>query len=268
MTAAVTARWDGFLAQIRERFVGIMSEAEQGCPMLLEQANYDPVPMGNAFGAIEMRAKELSRKIEDTWNAQVEAAFENAGASQAQLAVERAKGDAMRDHLEIEIERIRIKIWSDAGRRYYERAKAEGGRGFACVSCSAPLQIPFTFRALNVPCPHCRTVNGFEPGTAMRMGEMCVHPLCEEASWSQWLARHRAERAWHALRNKTIDAAKTWERAEIAFYRQYFTTRAQLMPDTASAFEADLKGRMRAFYDQMDRERVWVEAGRPRDLPA
>lgn len=268
MIAAVTARWEGFLSQIRERFVAIMSEAEQGCPMLLEQANFDPIPMGNAYSAIEMRAKELSRKIEDTWSAQVEGAFENAGASPAHLAVERAKGDALRDHLEIEIERIRIKIYADAGRRYYERARTEASRGFACSNCGSPLQIPFTFRALNVPCPNCRTVNGFEPGTAMRMGEVCVHPLCEEAAWNQWLARHNAQRQWHAMRNKTIDAAKNWERAEIAFNRAYFTVRGQLMPDTAAAFEADVRGRMRAFYEMMDRERVWVEAGRPRELPA
>lgn len=263
---AVVARWDGFLAQVRERFLQIMREAEEGCPMLLEQAEYDPVPMGNAWSAIEMRAKQLETKIDETWNSQVERAFEQAGASAQALAYERSKGEGLRDWFEIERERIRIKIWSDAGRTFYQRAQGELGRPFACSRCGAPMAIPFTFRALNVPCPHCRTVNGFEPGTWMRMGEMCVHPLCEEAAWQAWLAMHHAENAWRAARPVTIHQLKTWERAQIAYWRTYLGTRIQLLPDTAQAFEADLRGRMRAFYDQMDREVAWIQAGRPRDL--
>jgi hypothetical protein len=262
----VVARWDGFLSQVRERFLQIMREAEEGCPQLLEQANYDPTPMGVAWGAIEMRAKQLETKIEETWSGQVERAFEQAGAPPDAVTYERTKGDALRDWFTVERERIRIKIWSDTGRMFYERAKAELGRPFACIRCGAPLEVPFTYRALNVPCPHCRTVNGFEPGTFMRMGEMCVHPLCEEASWQAWLAMHHAEETWRKARPVTIQHLKTWERAQLAYWHAYLTTRAQLLPDTAQAFDADLRGRMRAFYDQMDRESAWIQAGRPRDL--
>ena len=87
--SAVTARWDGFLAQIRDRFSTIMGEAREGCPMVLEQADFDPTPMGVAWGAIEMRAKQLETKIEDTWNDQVEGAFENDGAPDSGLELGR-----------------------------------------------------------------------------------------------------------------------------------------------------------------------------------
>lgn len=261
-----SARWDGFLAQVRERFLGIMQEAQAGCPMLLEQADFDPIPMSNAWGAIEMRAKQLESKIEDTWNDQVEATFESAGAPPEAIAWERGKGDQLRDFMEIERERNRIAIFADAGRKFFQRATSETGKTFGCVRCGAPIEVPFTFRALNITCPHCTTVNGFEPGTRMRMGEMCIHPLCEEAAWNQWVAMHQAETAWRRSRGATIEILKAWERAQIAFWHTYFSTRVRLMPDTAAAFDADLRSRLRHFYDSMEREGAWIRAGRPRDL--
>jgi hypothetical protein len=265
--SAPAARWDGFLAQVRERFVAILREAQEGCPQLLEQAGFDPTPMGNAWSAIDLRAKDLERKIEDTWGSQVEAAFEQAGAPPAAIAYERGKGEALRDFMEVERERTRIGIYAAAGRTMFQRGLAELGKPFSCVRCGAPLEVPFTFRAQNVPCVHCQTVNGFEPGMRMRMAEVCVHPLCEEAAWPQWVAMHQAENAWRAARPVTIAHLKHWERAQIAFLHAYLSMRVRLLPDTAQAFDADLRGRMRAFYDSMERERAWIEAGRPRDLP-
>ena len=264
--SAVTARWDGFLAQVRERFVQILGEARQGCPALLEQAGFDPIPMGNAWTAIEARLQQLETKVRDTWDDQVESAFEEDGAPPHFVDQQRAKGDALVDWFEVERERTRIQIFADAGRAVFQRAAAEVGRSFACVRCGAPLQVPFTFRALNVSCPHCATVNGYEPGTRMRMGEVCVHPLCEEASLQQWLAMRQAESAWRAARPVTIGHLKAWERAQIGYWHAYLSTRVRLLPDTAPAFDADLRGRMRHFYDQMDREGAWIQAGRPRDL--
>lgn len=264
---AVVARWDGFLVQVRERFIGIMREAQEGCPLLLEQADFDPIPMSNAWCAMEMRARQLETKIEETWNGQVEGAFAAAGASPEAVAYERGKGDATRNYLEMERERTRIGIYASAGRALFRRGIAEKeGKGFACVRCGAPLEVPFTFRALNVTCPHCTTVNGFEPGTRMRMGELCIHPLCEEVAWPEWVAMRQAERTWRTTRGTTIQILKAWERAQIHFWYAYLSARIRLMPETAPAFDADLRGRMRHFYDQMDREAVWTRAGRPRDL--
>jgi hypothetical protein len=100
----------------------------------------------------------------------------------------------------------------------------------------------------------------------MRMGEICVHPLCEEAAWQAWLALRQTESAWRAARPVTIHHLKAWERAQIAYWHAYLSARVRLLPDTAQAFDADLRGKMRAFYEQMERERAWIDAGRPRDL--
>lgn len=263
---AVAARWDGFLNQVRERFIGIMREAEEGCPQLLEQADFDPVPMGNAWGAIEARCGQLTSKITDTWQSQVEGAFEQAGAAGATLHHERLKGEALRDLIDLEREKTRVGIFANAGRLFYQRAVAEHGRPFSCVRCGAPLQIPFTFRALNVTCPHCTTVNGFEPGMRMRMGETHLHALCEEAALPQHLALMQADRAMRRARPTTLEHLKAVEAATIAFLHAYLSARVRYLPDTAASFDADLRGRMRHLYESFEREGVWTRAGSPRAL--
>lgn len=262
----VVMRWDGFLAQVRERFVQVLCEAHEGCPALLEQAGFDPTPMGNAWHAIEQRAKELGWKVEETWSSKVEGAFEAAGAAPQHVHHERMKGDSLRHWMDLEREKARIGIYANAGRKLFERALAEMGKSLSCTRCGAPLAVPFTFRAQNVPCTHCRTVNGFEPGARIRMAEVCVHPLCEEASWEPWVGMIEAERAAKYARPTTIHHLQHWERAQIVFWRAYLTKRAELLPDQAHAFETDLRGRMRAFYESMEREIAWIQAGRPRAL--
>ena len=75
MSGHPSQRWDAFLNSVRERFIEIMNEAKEGCPQLLQESNLDPIPMGNAWSAIEMRAKQLETKITETWDGQVERAF-------------------------------------------------------------------------------------------------------------------------------------------------------------------------------------------------
>ena len=71
-------RWDGFLGKIKERATSILAEAEEGCAMLLDLNNLDPLPMSNAWSAIEQQLIQLTSKIDDTWNEKVEPAFDEA----------------------------------------------------------------------------------------------------------------------------------------------------------------------------------------------
>ena len=263
---AVVARWDGFLAQVRERFVQLLGEANEGCPQLLEQAGGDPGPMSQAWHAIEQRLRDLGTKIGDTWSQAVEAAFEQAGAPPHAVHEQRAKGDGLREWMSVEVERARIRLHADAGRALFGRAISEMGQAFACSRCGVPLQVPFTLRAVNVPCTHCRTLNGFEPGMRVRMVEGFVHPLCEERAWDAWLALRGAEAARTAARPVTLGHLQVLERAQLAYWHAYLSARVGLLPDTRASFDEDLRGRMRAFYDAMDRERPWIEAGRRRAL--
>jgi len=267
MSEALVQRWDGFLKNIKDRFDQIMQESKDGCAQMLIETNYDPIPMGNAWGAMERRAKELSTKIEETWNQQVEPKFEEAGVARPAIDEQRKKGDATRDFIEMEIERTRIMIYCKLARDVRELDAREKRDGYPCKSCGAPLAVPHTFRVVNLTCAHCRTVNEYEPGTRTRYVEAsCIHSLCQEAAWDEFVAMHQAERRFHGTRPpRALAQIQAWEQAQIAYHRKYLTARLQYLPDQAPSFGKDLAGRMEHFYVYgLNGEVAWINAGRPR----
>jgi hypothetical protein len=263
---ALVQRWDGFLKNIKERFEQIMQESRDGCAQMLIETNYDPIPMGNAWGAMERRAKDLSTKVDETWRQQVEAKFEEAGSPRPLIHEQMQKGDAMRDWIETEIERTRIGIYCKLARDVAELDKRERQGGYPCKQCGAPLTTPVTFRVVNLTCAHCRTVNEFEPGTRTRYVEAsCLHSLCQEAAWNEWLAMGQAENAYRRARPHTIGHIQAWEAAQIAYHKKYLTKRLEFLPDQAPSYAKDLAGRMEHFYVYtIQNDGEWARAGRPR----
>lgn len=266
MSDALIARWDAFLANIKERFDQIMQESRDGCAQLLADSNYDPLPMGNAWGAMERRAKDLSTKVDETWRQQVEPKFEEANVARPIIAEQSRKGDAFRDWMELEIEKTRIEIYCKCARDVAELDQREKQGGYPCKQCGAPLAVPITYRVVNIPCVHCRTVNEYEPGTRTRYTEAsCLHSLCQEAAWNEYVAMHNAETAFRRARPHTIQHIQTWEAAQIAYHRKYLTKRLEYLPDQAPSFAKDLAGRMEHFYVYgVQNDAEWIKAGRPR----
>jgi RNase P subunit RPR2 len=266
MSEALVQRWDGFLKSIRDRFDQIMQESREGCAQMLLETNYDPIPMGNAWGAMERRAKDLSTKVDETWRQQVEPKFEEASAARPLIEEQSRKGAAFRDWMELEIERVRIEIYCKLARDVAALDASEKQGGFPCKQCGAPLVTGTVFRVVNLTCAHCRTVNEFEPGTRTRYVEAsCLHALCQESAWNEFVAMHQAEDAYKRARPHTIQHIKAWEAAQIAYHRKYLTTRLQFLPDQAPSFAKDLAGRMEHFYVYtIPNDGEWVKAGRPR----
>lgn len=265
--AEVITRWDTFLASIYERFTTVMSEAQAGCAQLLVDNDYDTQAFGVAWGAMENRAKQLGSKLSDTWDEKVSPMFDEADAEPGIEARERVKLSQLLDRMEVETEGMRVRVFADAARAVWQRAVTEAPPHLACSQCGAPLQVPPTLSAVNVDCPHCRAVVTYEPGMRLRQIEhFCVHPLSEEASWQQWIAKHQAEKALHDSRGETIELLKAFEHAQIEYWRAYLGARARMLPDKAAALEQDLRGKMQYWYDLVDRSGAWIAAGRPKAL--
>ncbi len=266
MSEALVARWDGFLKSIKDRFDQIMQESREGCAQLLAESNYDPIPMGNAWGAMERRAKDLSTKVDETWRQQVEPKFEEASVARPIIAQQSQKGDAFRDWMALEIERVRIEIYCKLARDVAALDAQEKQGGYPCKQCGAPLAVPHTFRVVNLACVHCRTVNEYEPGTRTRYVEAsCLHSLCQESAWNEFVAMNQADDAYRRARPHTIQHLKNWEAAQIAYHRKYLTTRLTYLPDQAATFAKDLEGRMEHFYVYtVQNDAEWIKAGRPR----
>jgi hypothetical protein len=260
---AIDARWDGFLSKIRERFDELMRESEAGCAALLVQTGGDTTPLSNAWTGMRMRALDLRGKISETWSGQVQDKFHEIDAyDRADAAWARAQ--RLDDELEIELERVEIKIFADALRSILKMAAAEQAE-LRCSQCGA--ELPTTgvlFEAIDVNCKHCSALNTIEPGPRARMGVAMGHFLWAEACWPQWLARYRAEQAVKRARDATIAQLQAWEGAEIDYWTAWLRERAKLMPNTARDFDKELRGRLYQFYGSLDREAAWRKAGSPR----
>lgn len=263
MSAETIERWSRFLERIAARFEELMHEATVGCAGLFEQRDGDPTAMSVAWGAIELRAKDLRSKISDTWHAQVDDGLD--GAPPGVREHERQRGDALEDHIEVGLEATRLRIFADAARKLWVRALAERPQSLQCTQCGGALPMPDTIRAVNVSCGYCQTVVTWEPGTRLRMIEhFCVPILCDEATWQLWLARREAERGRRGHRGDDLANLRAHEQAEVAHARAWLEARARMLPDHAPALAADLRGRLAMFYQMLDRERAWIEAGRVR----
>jgi hypothetical protein len=262
---ALDSRWDGFLAKIRERFDELMREAEAGCAELLHHTGGDTVPLSNAWQGIRMRALGLQSKISDTWSESVQDKFHEIEAyTRADAAWARA--EKFKDQLEIELERIEIKIFADAMRSLLSMAAQEHA-ALRCSQCGAELPIGVVLATTDVNCRHCSALNTVEPGPRARMGVAMSHYLWQEACWPLWLARRRAEQAVKDAREPTLAQIQAWEGAEIDYWTAWLHECAKLMPNVARDFDKELRGRMHHFYVSLDREPAWIKGGKPRRVP-
>lgn len=262
---ATLQRWHAFLEKVHTRVHEILAEANAGCIALFESEQHDPRAMSNAWGAMQRRAEELVTKIDDTWNASVD---DELGDDQALRTAERERGEAVAEQLTIAIEAAKRRLWADAARTLWQRAVAEAPTSLRCTQCAAPMPVPNATRAMNVPCTHCGAMVTYEPGTKLRMIEhFAVPALCDEGTWQEWLALRAAVRGRRGHDGDRIANLRRHEHAQIAHERAWLELRAQLLPEHAPALATDLRGRLAAFYQSLDRERAWIEAGRPRALP-
>lgn len=261
------ARWDKFLAGIHERFGAVLSEAQAGCAQLLADNDYDTNAFGIAWSAMEARAKQLDSKLWNSWEDKVSPMFDALDLEAAVEDRERHKAETLSGRMEVELEQMRVRVFADAARAVWQRAVAQAPPQLSCSGCGAPMAVPQALSAVNLTCPHCSAVVTYEPGMRLRAIEhFCVHPLCEELSWQQWLAQHEAERALNDSRNETIALLQAYEHAQLQYWRTYLTHRVQLLPARAADFDKDLRGRMAAWYDRVHHSAAWIKAGRPRTL--
>jgi len=265
-TDAAINRWYDFLRRITEKHGALMAEAKTGCAALHVDSELDPNPMINAWTGFNCQAQALELKISPTWNDQVEPLFQSSGVSRSKTKEEAARGGATAARLEWDRECTRISVHADAARRIWEKAWAQVARETPCTQCGEQIPVPpHTYQAINLSCPACDAVNTFEPGTWMRMIQwFCAHAFAEEAAFELYWPRVQAENASRGARSKTLALIQAEEAATLAYWRRYHEARAAACPAYAAGIEADIKGKMDAFYRWLEHEPAWTGAGRPR----
>lgn len=264
------ARWDAFLAQIEERHKQVIAEAEVAARAEIAKLDDggDHIPLVNQLSAVDARLRELETKIIDTWHEKVEDAIFADGHSAEVRDAQFERGDELKYRLDEAREELPIRMLSSLARHRHQRAKAAHGP-VPCAYCGAPLDAPFSFRALELPCGACKgRITLWQPPELMlSVAAIGTHPISQEAAIKEWRAMRAAERAMKAHRSPTpLAALKDYEKAQIAYWRVYLKARAWFEPILARDPRMEIEKRMEQWYVySADNEKAWVEAGRPRE---
>jgi hypothetical protein len=226
-------RWDGFLAKLRERVDETLAQAEEGCAMLLDVNGLDPQPMTVAWMAIENQLRELSAKVDETWEGKV-------GPAVGEDDAQKEKGESLQRSIEQKKEALEVRIFADAARKIYEQARVNLAKDQKCAQCGAALKLEQAFfRSKHVSCPFCSNVNTFVPGATISAVEyFCCHHLAREKTlglYGKWIAAQRTADEERALREYTT---------------AYLRARIEIVPEYEKDFEKDLKGKMAFFYER------------------
>lgn len=265
MSARAADRWQGFLAQIGERHRLVREEAAVGARDALRDSGYDVTPISHAWMAVNDRLLELERRIIDTWHEKVESAFEAENYPPPALAAERRKGEDLAFALENARQSTEMHVFAGGAREIHGRALA-AQRERNCPTCTAPLDVPVSYRALNLRCAHCGAVSTFEPGTLARTAiAFGAHAMSWVSAEREWYAMRETERQVRDQRPPVaLPLLKGHEHAQIAFWFKYFTTKAQLEPELHDV-PREVRARMEHWYmGSAEHEEHWRAAGRPR----
>ena len=232
-SVSARARWTAFLQQIEGRYKQICEEAEVGAREALAESGYDPIPIGNAWGAIQSRLQDLESKIIGTWNEKVQAAYGAEGIPHDVQMSDRANGADLAYRLENAREALQHRIFAEGARAMYSRAAATQ-RERACPTCGSPFDVPFSYQAMNLTCGHCRAVSTFEPGSLVRsVLAFGSHSLAWEAALRRVAphARRRTEREGPSVSDAAARAEDVRARADRLLAEALRTTKAAMMPE-------------------------------------
>jgi DNA-directed RNA polymerase subunit RPC12/RpoP len=252
-------RWDTFLGKIRAQFDALVAEGTEGCLALLEQSDFDPIPMTNAWSGIRAELMALDSRVDTVWDQKVEATFREAGLADAEIDKQRARGRALQAQLRLEQEKREVDVFGAAGERLLAQAKAAMAKEFRCTQCGAQLAVPAQcFRSVHVRCEYCQSVNTYEPGTRVRQVEhFCSHHLSQKRAAAEWARMRAVEERRRQSRTDELPVLRELERATLDYWTAYFRARADLVPAFAKDLEKDIQGRMRPFRDEMAKNQVW-----------
>lgn len=250
-------RWDAFLSKIEERCQQTLAEAQQGCAALLDVAGLDPLPMSNAWSAIENQIVELTSRIDDTWSEKVEPAFEEADWEWDQIEPQLDRGRALSAKMLRDRDAVAFRIFAEAAEKIFEEAKKNLAQDHPCTQCHAPLPLSDQFfRSVHVTCPYCNNVNTFVPGTKIASVEhFCCHHLSRARTVDLWFAWVDAEERMRDT--ETLENMKAAEAALKQYNEAYLKARIAIVPELEKDFEKDLQGRMAFFYEEVSRSDEW-----------
>lgn len=235
------ARWDGFLAKIKERFEESLVQGEEAVLESLNENDYDYYASSRTLHAIKTQIDQtLIDKIDETWSNQVEPAMEEAGIIGNK---EMYKGYNMEQALRDRLERFIFLTEGKLAQKYYNYAIKLINKDFFCTQCKAPLKINKSFfKSQYVPCEFCNTVNTFEPETKYaQIGWNVIDNIAKMSCLEEYDQMNSAQRKVNEHKPNT--SKQLWEdykKSYQNYHEKYLKERVKLLPEAEETFEKDL----------------------------
>jgi len=185
---ALVERWDTFISKIKGRANELISQANQGTEMFILQLLFDTNAIGNAWTGIKSQIFELSNKLDNGWE-KMDDLFDEADSSSNETDIERSKKEAAKTYIHWEYEKNQILALANAARQVLLNVKTyvNENKMHNCTQCGSPLNIPiYTFRAKNIKCESCTSVNSYKPDDrVIALESWVLVPLANEHSLTE-----------------------------------------------------------------------------------
>lgn len=255
-------KWDIFLEKIEARFDESLVNAKEALFENLEESNYDLHPTMIAWQGIKSQLMALSHKTETTFDEKVLPQMLEYKEHHA-LLDEAYKGRQLRSAMNKKIDRFELILEGEIATMFYNHAVKQLNEMFHCTQCSAKLEVrKDVFHSHYVSCTYCNTVNTFTPNDKITAIRWVVDNIAKLKALPEWDEMKKAQNDFHDIRPPASSEDKAEytagfnkrEIAEKAFWTKYFTERSIYLPKYAETIEADVKNKMKWFYDERKRE--------------
>ena len=183
----LTARWDGYIQKLKDRFFEILKQAEGPLEEVINGLQYDDIVIINIkTGLNNQTVNALAAKANEGWSFMMAEANKSGGLSWNQQQEQKAKIDVFKEWLAVEFLKFETALYARAARKILENVKTHINETklHRCTQCGAELPINvYSFMAINLKCDSCGSVNTYQPDDRVRALEYYVIiPLAEEAA--------------------------------------------------------------------------------------
>lgn len=235
-------RWDSFINKIKSRCDELIGQAKTGTDAFIPQLMFDTNAINNAWTGIKGQVFQLSDKLDEGWE-KMDQLFEKAGSSSKEWDRERDKLDIANIYLHWEYEKNYILAMAKAARQVLFNVKSyiNDKKIHSCTQCGNDLKLNvYSFRAKNVKCEACESVNTYKPDDRIIALEAWVLvPLANEYALPEKEKEYFAEerRSYADHRNK-ISEGQNQELISLrkASWNKYYQFLIDSIPEKADLY--------------------------------
>jgi hypothetical protein len=268
----IVAQWNQHMQQIGAQLQQLLHQAHSGFQQMIAQNPTDPTPINNALGAVEHHYKDLSQRLNDSFDGFYERLCD-AGPGEPGHSHMKCAMRAFDRWMSETWQRFEVHVHVEHYRAMWPHVQQAMGKGASCTSCGGPLRRATPHKSESISCAGCRTVNQVLPDAvvAMYFGGM-PHYFAETGLLERRFAIQKFKDDWddhcdaeHAADrdrpDEPIERLRHREQMEKAYWTAYAEARVRNEGGTAEDVRTLVEARMKqAFYDEMNLNDVWRRA--------